>query len=380
MEDNLDLAMQLMRDFAWRTGLDPVSSTPTRYLWTDAFAVCVYLDLYHRTKEEHYLTMARRLVDQVHHVLGKHRPDDSRSGWLSGLSETEGEERPTAGGLRIGKKLPERQRDDFPDPMLEWEQDGQYYHYLTKWMHALERMAVATGEACFQRWGMELAHAIQSRFTHTAPHGQKQMYWKMSIDLSYPLVTSMGQHDAVDGLVTYLELQEGTRRFINESFPDLEAEIKDVKAMACSDHWITDDPLGAGSLLTDAWKLMQIKSPIKDKVLPKVLRASRVSLDHVSVFMRMQGQAEDRLAFRELGLSIGLHAVEEMQRMVENEGVVDGVKEAVTDLARHKALAQRIEDFWAKPSNRSAQTWKDHEDINAVMLAASLSPGDFLTI
>jgi hypothetical protein len=59
---------------------------------------------------------------------------------------------------------------------------------------------------------------------------------------------------------------------------------------------------------------------------------------------------------------------------------VDGVKEAVTDLARHKALAQRIEDFWAKPSNRSAQTWKDHVDINAVMLAASLSPGDFLTI
>jgi len=33
------------------------------------------------------------------------------------------------------------------------------------------------------------------------------MHWKMSIDLSYVLVPSMGQHDPLDGLVTYCELQ-----------------------------------------------------------------------------------------------------------------------------------------------------------------------------
>lgn len=33
------------------------------------------------------------------------------------------------------------------------------------------------------------------------------MYWKMSIDLSSPLVPSMGQHDPLDGLITYLQLQ-----------------------------------------------------------------------------------------------------------------------------------------------------------------------------
>ena len=29
----------------------------------------------------------------------------------------------------------------------------------------------------------------------------------MSIDLSYPLVPSMGQHDPLDGYITYLQLQ-----------------------------------------------------------------------------------------------------------------------------------------------------------------------------
>ena len=32
------------------------------------------------------------------------------------------------------------------------------------------------------------------------------MYWKMSIDLSRPLVASMGQHDPLDGFVTCAEL------------------------------------------------------------------------------------------------------------------------------------------------------------------------------
>ena len=51
----------LMGQFATNTGLDPVSSQPKRYLWTDAFAVCNYLELYNRTQEKNYLLLARRL-------------------------------------------------------------------------------------------------------------------------------------------------------------------------------------------------------------------------------------------------------------------------------------------------------------------------------
>ena len=41
---------------------------------------------------KHYSELALRLVEQVHRVLGRFRPDDSRTGWLSGLDEEEGEE------------------------------------------------------------------------------------------------------------------------------------------------------------------------------------------------------------------------------------------------------------------------------------------------
>jgi hypothetical protein len=43
--DNLTLATGLMDDFAYRTGLAPGNESPKRYLWTDAFAVCTFLEL-----------------------------------------------------------------------------------------------------------------------------------------------------------------------------------------------------------------------------------------------------------------------------------------------------------------------------------------------
>ena len=78
-----------MADFAHRTGL--TSDAPSRrYLWTDAFAVRNYLDLLLRTGDADYRDLAIRLIEAVHHVLGRHRPDDARAGWLSGLPEDEG--------------------------------------------------------------------------------------------------------------------------------------------------------------------------------------------------------------------------------------------------------------------------------------------------
>ena len=71
---------EIMLEFARLTGLSPSSIHPRRYLWTDAFAVCNYLELYTRTNDGTYLDLALRLVNQVHHVLGRHREDDSRRG------------------------------------------------------------------------------------------------------------------------------------------------------------------------------------------------------------------------------------------------------------------------------------------------------------
>jgi len=130
-EEAIEKATLLMRQFAERTGL--TSDRPTRrYLWTDAFAVCNFLGLARLTGERSYADLALRLVDQVHHVLGRYRADDTRAGWISGLGEREGEAHPTRGGLRIGKALPERGPGEPFDQGLEWDRDGQYFHYLTK--------------------------------------------------------------------------------------------------------------------------------------------------------------------------------------------------------------------------------------------------------
>src|SRR5437762_3302437 len=85
-QDRRRIALELMMSFAERTGLtgDGVSR---RYLWTDAFAVCNFLGLARATGEARCRELALRLVDRVHHGLGRHRSDDPRTGWISSLGE-----------------------------------------------------------------------------------------------------------------------------------------------------------------------------------------------------------------------------------------------------------------------------------------------------
>jgi hypothetical protein len=143
-DDATAIAAQLMSGFASRTGLYPQSEDQQRYLWTDAFAACNFLELFERTGDEVFRGRATQLINQVHQVLGRYRADDVRSGWISGLDEQAGKLHPTKGGLRIGKPLKERQLGEPIDERLEWDRDGQYFHYLTKWMHGLCRAAFVT--------------------------------------------------------------------------------------------------------------------------------------------------------------------------------------------------------------------------------------------
>jgi hypothetical protein len=92
-------AARLMSEFATRTGLSAAARDQQRYLWTDAFAVCNFLELFRRTGDQRYRQYATQLIDNVHQVLGRYRDDDMRSGWISGLDEASGRRHPTAGGL-----------------------------------------------------------------------------------------------------------------------------------------------------------------------------------------------------------------------------------------------------------------------------------------
>ncbi len=374
-----------MIEFAEMSGLSPAGPSPQRYLWTDAFAVCNFLDLYRQTREEHYMHLASLLVDQVHTVLGRRRTDDSRVGWISGLEEQEGARHPTKGGLRIGKEMNERGPEDPFDERLEWDRDGQYYHYLTQWMHALDCVSRVSGDPTFNRWAMELAKTAHAKFIWVSPRGgEKRMYWKMSIDLSYPLVSPMGQHDPLDGLITYSELQVTAGKYSGQS-PDLSAEIADMSLICEGKSWTTDDPLGIGCLLSGAYKMAQLivaDSFIRPDLLDAVLDDSLTGLDYFASKSPLNLPAGYRLAFRELGLSIGLKAIERLQGLLEQyPGVFKKkplVHSRIRSLMRHVRLSELINTFWLESKNRESDSWTAHRNINMVMLATSLSPAGYL--
>jgi hypothetical protein len=377
----------LMAEFAARTGLDPAAKAPRRYLWTDAFAVCNFLELYRRTNDEIFRDLALRLVDQVHTILGRHRADDPRTGWISGLSEEEGRRHPTIGGLRIGKELSERGPGEPFDDSLEWERDGQYYHYLTKWMHALNRVSRVTGDAAYNIWALELAQTAHARFTVApSPGGRKRMVWKMSIDLSRPLVPSMGQHDPLDGLVTCSQLQATARReFAETEAPDLSAELAELAVLCNGKTLTTDDPLGVGGLLFDACRLVQLRlwgTAGPAGLLEVVLEAARLGLEAFAVRNPLRLPAEYRLAFRELGLTIGLQGIGRIGRLIgqDPEAFAPSLPPLVEALGRHLPLGEAIERFWVDDKNRQGAGWSEHREINSVMLATSLAPEGFLMI
>jgi hypothetical protein len=187
--------------------------------------------------------LAVRLVDQVHHVLGRHRDDDPRSGWISGLSEKEGELHPNIGGLRIGKELN-------------------------------------------------------------------------------------------DGLVTYSELQMTAYSFPGRSsLLDLRAGIADMIELCRWQDLATDDPLGIGGLLFDASRIAQLMlrggfahPDLLERVVESVLRGVRI----VERSRQLQLPAGYRLAFRELGLSIGMKGLDRLSVQVEGNKGVSGRRDPCT--------------------------------------------------
>jgi hypothetical protein len=386
--DKLVIVETIMTDFSKRTCIEEDTCVQKRYLWTDAFAVCNFLELFRQTGKVEYREEALMLVEQVHHILGKHRTDDSRSGWLSGLDNEEGEKHPTIGGLRIGKTLNERKENEPHNKRLEWEQDGQYFHYLTKWMHALNFVTEVTEDPKYNRWALELAKTAYAKFSYVLPSGVKRMYWKMSIDLCYPLVSSMGQHDALDGYITYLSLRSTAECYgdISDEI-NIDTEIEGLYQMARSMRITTDDPLGLGGLLSDSFLLAKLGTD-KNEILSEMLLDI---LDHayqgIKLFLTtdtLKYPAQYRLAFRELGLSIGLHAVKTIQDLLD-AGTIHFTNESLlrSQLERFGEflpLLKYIESFWLESENQKSSTWTEHLDINAVMLATSLMPGGYLRI
>jgi hypothetical protein len=284
-------ASTIMAGFTAATALSDTARTPRRYLWTDAFAVCNFLELYRQT-----------------------------------------------------------------------------------------------GEARYQRWALELARASHAAFTcQPVAGGSKRMYWKMSIDLSRPLVPSMGHHDPLDGLLTCIALDAAVRFFGSACGAiGLTGAIADFRAMCAGKSWATDDPLGTGGLLVDAFRIAQLRAEFGNTGLPDLaalLADSAAGLDAFADSGTLGYPATLRLPFREFGLSIGLHAVTRLQGMVERQPgqFTKTERRQLESVRRFAALSGVIERFWLQADHQRGATWQQHADINAVMLATSLAPDGYLS-
>ncbi len=292
------------------------------------------------------------------------------------------------GGLRIGKSLPERKPGEPYNDRLEWDQDGQYFHYLTKWMHALNRVSRVTGEQKYNQWAIELAQAACRGFTCQNPSGGLRMYWKMSIDLSRPLVPSMGQHDPLDGFITFSELQATAEHdFRQPGRSVLTREIAGIAGICRRSGMETDDPLGTGGLLADSLRVASLTNLTGrgyEGLLKTILESALHGVKSFAYSDSIKSPPEHRLAFREFGLAIGLAGTSRLLTIIDEnpENFRDSgqLVRNVHALLAYAPLGDAITDFWVNPRSQKADTWTDHREINMVMLATSLAPDGFLAI
>jgi hypothetical protein len=368
--------------------LSPPAQQPDRYLWTDAFAICNFLALFQRTGDQQYRHYAKELIDQVHRVLGRYRDDDVRSGWISGFDEDAGHYHPTAGGLRIGKPLKERNANEVLDDRLEWDRDGQYFHYLTKWIHALCQAAFVTGEPNYSRWAVELGNAAFKGFLRRSGSGEVVgFYWKMSTDLSRPLVPATGLHDTLDGFLTFREALHATANSpIDAETTNLSSAVESLSVLCRNRDFTTEDPLGIGGLLFDALRLCQLigRNEHGDvHLLEQVLTACANGLARVLASRYLDHPMSHRLAFRELGMAIGLKALPLIANAINDHsfGSSIALRETIQTLLPYEALGKNIIDVWL-PHSAQAQDrlWQAHQNINDVMLATALAPAVFLSV
>ena len=139
----------------------------------------------------------------------------------------------------------------------------------------------------------------------------------------------------------------------------------------------TDDALGIGGLLIDLHRLARLirrGATSEVPLLGRLLSAACFSLDAFDEDA-LSAPAQVRLGFRELGLAIGLHAVERARDLGEMHA---SFAEPLAVLLARAPLAARIAAFWSKPGNRRVAAWTEHQHINDVMLATSLDPDGYL--
>jgi hypothetical protein len=191
----------------------------------------------------------------------------------------------------------------------------------------------------------------------------------------------------LDGFITFREALHATANSpIDAETTDLSSAIETLSALCPDGDWTTDDPLGIGGLLFDAGRLCQLigRNRLGDvRLLEQVLTACANGLARVLASRDLNRPISHRLAFRELGMAIGLKALPMIADAIDSGslGSSMALRETIQLLLPCETLGEDIVDIWlpraAQPQDR---TWQAHQNINDVMLATALIPDVFLSL
>ena len=197
----------------------------------------------------------------------------------------------------------------------------------------------------------------------------------------------MGQHDPLDGYITCVQLASTARQIERAPpGPTLAPAIEDYRAISQAIDLRTADPLGLGGLLTDAFRIVQLageKTLEGGGLLAGLLVAALDGLERYARLGEWHQPAARRLAFRELGLAIGLAASELLDHAmlaISSRPAYAPIRDRLESLKRFVPLGQAIEVFWLEPAHQAVPTWSEHRDINEMMLATRLAPEGFLVL
>eukprot|EP00804_Cyclotella_cryptica_P005699 CCRYP_000063-RA/>CCRYP_000063-RA protein AED:0.08 eAED:0.08 QI:97/1/1/1/1/1/2/530/425 len=211
-----------------------------RYLWTDAFAVCAYhaiANIYAENdmpdQSNFYRNAVEKLILTVHSCLGRPRSEREED------AMTPCHVSPTGYvGLRIGK-VESRSDTDYGMTF-----DGQYFHYIDKWLLALSRTNHVED-------GLRIAKSIFPHFFEKRNGGSGGVRWKLSVNARPPsaLPPTFGPNDDTLNALIVFTLLETQRQRNNQCMPSLSLS-KEIETLQDSLRnyrpRVTDDPLGWG--------------------------------------------------------------------------------------------------------------------------------------
>jgi hypothetical protein len=283
-----------------------------RYLWTDAFGVMAYWSIAEQYEQAGngpaaatYRSACEKLIDTVHHCLGTPRSNKPQDAMRPDPQSPTGYV-----GLRIGK-VQSRKTTDYG-----MSYDGQYWHYIDKWLFALARAGriqegIAIAKSCFP-------------FFFDSAHGGG-IRWKLSVDAT----PAPGQENAYVGddtlmaLIVFELLQANRQASQDDPDASLSKEIRLLQnAVAGYRPRVTDDPLGWG--LENIFDQFLEGNPRRQALAQ--LQSSALHPSHLSLPFRLYGAM---IGSKVSG--IGNHRLDDLiQRSLQYEEQVAGNEEHST--------------------------------------------------